>query len=133
PLWRLSRSSAGRLTAAVFPLPVCDDTMRSCPASASGMAVDWTVVGVVMPCSCKAETSSGHNPSVSKDMSSLCPYGWAVCCGKELESRQVGAAEVCCSGQSRASTESTWMARRKRQGQKVRKQAINDYGMSENP
>jgi len=39
------RWSAGRMNAAVLPLPVCDETSRSLPASTAGIARRWTSVG----------------------------------------------------------------------------------------
>ena len=35
------------MNAAVLPLPVCDETSRSAPASAAGIAADWTGVGAL--------------------------------------------------------------------------------------
>ena len=40
-----TRCSAGRMNDAVLPLPVAAATIRSVPASAGGIAADWTSVG----------------------------------------------------------------------------------------
>ena len=43
------RLSAGNMKAAVLPLPVCEETIKSAPAKAAGIAASWTGVGVVKP------------------------------------------------------------------------------------
>src|SRR5690606_28469659 len=66
------RFRAGSMKAAVLPLPVCDDTIRSWPASALGMAAACTAVGSVKPAFWTADNKEGARPRVSKDMSILC-------------------------------------------------------------
>src|SRR5690606_38432391 len=66
------RFRAGSMKAAVLPLPVCEETIRSWPSRALGMAAAWTEVGSVKPAFRTADNREGARPKVSKDMSILC-------------------------------------------------------------
>jgi hypothetical protein len=65
------RFSAGNIKAAVLPLPVCDDTIKSEPAIAGGIAAICTGVGVVKPVRSIEESKAGASPNESKDMTFL--------------------------------------------------------------
>src|SRR5690554_1666847 len=56
------------MNAAVLPLPVCEDTIRSSPAMARGMAAACTGVGSVKPARSSADNRVGESPRDSKDM-----------------------------------------------------------------
>src|SRR3546814_2088355 len=66
------RFRAGSMKAAVLPLPVCEETIRSWPARALGMAAAWTEVGSVKPAFRTADNRVGARHKVSKDMSIIC-------------------------------------------------------------
>src|SRR5690554_2764875 len=66
------RFRAGSMKAAVLPLPVCEETIRSLPARAMGMAAACTEVGSVKPAFRTADSRVGARPKVSKDMSIFC-------------------------------------------------------------
>ena len=61
-------SSTGNTKAAVLPLPVLAETIRSLPVNATGMACAWTSVASVKPSFSRALKSFGlSGKSVSKD------------------------------------------------------------------
>ncbi|KFJ62785.1 ATP-dependent RNA helicase RhlE domain protein [Bordetella bronchiseptica] len=60
------------MNAAVLPLPVCEETIRSAPAMAWGMAAACTEVGSVKPASLRAERIVGAKPKSSKDIAFPC-------------------------------------------------------------
>ena len=59
------------MKAAVLPLPVCADTMRSAPSSVAGIAASWTGVASLKPARLIEESKTGASPSESKDMTFL--------------------------------------------------------------
>jgi hypothetical protein len=63
--------SAGSIKAAVLPLPVWADTIKSAPAKAAGIADIWTGVGVVKPVRSMEDNKAGTSPNESKDMTFL--------------------------------------------------------------
>ena len=66
PLALSSPCSMGRPNAAVLPVPVCANPMRSAPSSRLGMARRWMGVGVSIPRSAKARHSLPSMPRPAK-------------------------------------------------------------------
>src|SRR5690606_12495366 len=62
------RLSTGSMKAAVLPLPVCEETIRSSPVKARGMAAACTGVGWLKPARSSADNRVGESPRDSKDM-----------------------------------------------------------------
>ena len=64
--WR--RCRIGSAKAAVFPVPVCAQPIRSFPASTMGIAFSWMGVGTVYFFSATARRISGRSPNSSNDI-----------------------------------------------------------------
>src|SRR5690606_17933453 len=89
------RFSTGSMKAAVLPLPVCEETIRSLPAMAGGMAADCTGVGSVKPARSSADNRVGESPRDSKDMCTFASDGGAF-----VQGRQKGGGSTRLSGSS---------------------------------
>ena len=69
--WSRRRSRIGSTKAAVLPVPVWAAARTSRPSRTSGIAADWTGVGVSYPSSATMRTRSADRPSESKVKQSL--------------------------------------------------------------